>query len=90
MNFGLDFIKKLKPKKFNWRPPNSDGLDHFGFIAQEVDTIASRLKYGFIGIKYDNLTINYEEFIGPIVKAIQELSAKIDKLEANKRKSRKA
>ena len=83
MNFGLDFIKKLKPVKWNWPAPNNDGKEHFGFIAQDVDKIASRKDYGFVGMKKEYLTINYEEFIGPLAKAIKELSAEVDKI--NKR-----
>ena len=81
MNFGLDFIRKLKPAKWNWPAPHNDGKEHFGFIAQDVDKIASRSDYGFVGMKKDYLTLNYEEFIGPIVKSIQQLDRKITKLE---------
>jgi hypothetical protein len=81
MNFGLDFIKKLKPMIFRFKAPLNDGRDHFGFIAQDIDKVADGRNYGFLGYKKGYLTVNYEEFISPIVKAIQELSDKVEKLE---------
>lgn len=88
MKFGLDFIKKLKPCKYNFKAPLNDGRTHFGFIAQEVDKIVSRTEYNFVDSKKlfrnDNgeyLAINYFEFIAPLVKAVQELDKKITALE---------
>ncbi len=84
MDFGLEFVKKLKPCKWRYRAPLNDGKDHFGFIAQEVDEIASRGEYGFVGHRDGFLTINYIEFIGPLVKAVQELTEKVETLEKEK------
>ena len=87
MNFGLDFIKKLKPVKWTWPAgPDSDGKEHFGFIAQDVDKIVSRENYGFVGWKRGYMTLNYEEFLGPIVKSIQQLDRRITKLEKQLKK----
>lgn len=61
---------------------SNDGKLHFGFIAQDVDEIAPKEIYGFVGQdERGYLNIHYWEFIGPIVKAIQELNDKIEKLE---------
>lgn len=70
------------------------GTKH-GFIAQEVrtatfDNHASNNAFGGLGIKAsseqdvltDIQTLDLEQLVGPIVKAIQELSAKIDLLES--------
>ena len=66
-----------------------------GFIAQEVRTStfenhASNTAFGGLGYKaaseQDNFediqTVDLEQFIGPVIKSIQELSAKIDLLTA--------
>jgi len=61
---------------------------HQGFIAQEVKVLTDELDTDFGGY-IDNLIANgedvkalgYEEFIAPMVRAIQELSAKIVELE---------
>jgi hypothetical protein len=80
-DFGLEFVKKLKPCKWKYKAPLNDGKDHFGFIAQEVAELAPKDDYGFVGIREGYFTVNYMEFIGPIVKAIQELDEKVDELQ---------
>jgi hypothetical protein len=63
---------------------------HYGFLAQEVkqalDTIAPGKDFsGWVLTDKDNAeseqALRYEEFIAPIVKSIQELSARLDALE---------
>ena len=86
MKFGLEFIKKLNPVKFLFKAPLNDGRQHFGFIAQEVNELANKEDYDFVTAKklFRNgensqfLAINYQEFIAPIVKAIQELDYKVE------------
>lgn len=81
--FGLDFINKLKPCKWRYKGLLDDGLEHLGFIAQEVDAIAPRHQYGIVCTKADGmLAIQYTELIGPLVKAVQELNEKVIELEA--------
>lgn len=71
-----------------------EGIRH-GFIAQEVRTAtvtnhSSENAFGGLGYKtptdldnYENIqTFDAEQLVGPMVKAIQELSAKIDLLES--------
>jgi len=80
--FGLDFIRKLKPCKWRYKKPFDDGVEHFGFIAQEVDELASHHDYGFVIVDKKGIYgLSITEFIGPIVKAMQELDEKIRKLE---------
>lgn len=80
--FGLDFISKLKPCKWRYTAPLDDGVEHFGFIAQEVDKLAPRTNYGFVVLQ-DNgyYGLNMTEFIGPMVKSIQELNHRVQDLE---------
>lgn len=63
--------------------------DHQGLIAQEV--LSALTKAGvtteqFAGITYDDDSdrygLRYSEFIGPMIKAIQELTARVEDLEA--------
>lgn len=83
--FGLDFIRKLKPCKWRYKSPLDDGVEHFGFIAQEVDSVAPKEAYAFTGIDNQGLYfIRLYEFIGPIVKTLQELDRRITKLEQRK------
>ena len=82
--WGLEFLRMLKPAKWKYKVPLNDGKVHFGLIAQDVDKVASRTDYGFVGFKSGYMTINYNEFVGPIIKAIQELDERLKKLEDRK------
>ena len=61
---------------------------HNGFIAQELEQTAQELNIDFAGIKHgcvnggsDVYNVDYSELIAPMVKAIQELEARIKILE---------
>lgn len=123
ISLGLDFIKKLKPRDFDWKQSHLDTMYHQdfedeeekteytdkykilvsntqqGFVAQEVkkavydvtgtNTAFSGLKFGNLS-KYDESIstsgemgrVEMEHFVPPLVKAVQQLSAKIEVLEA--------
>jgi hypothetical protein len=65
---------------------------HNGFIAQEVEEVAKSMDFDFAGVKYfahnkdengvptgdDMYGMAYEEFIAPIVGAIQQLTKKVE------------
>ena len=58
-----------------------------GFIAQDVEKAAKELNYDFSGVDAakndkDLYGLRYAEFVVPLVKAVQELSQKVEKLEA--------
>ena len=62
---------------------------HFGMIAQEVHQVITDLGYDssqFAGLIYDSPTdrygLRYHEFISPMIKAIQELTARVEALES--------
>jgi hypothetical protein len=87
--FGIEFINKLNPVEFVYK--KTPQYKKFGFIAQEVSS--SLLEYD---MNMDNSTIvqcdettkdktlvmDYTEFITPLIKAVQQLSAKVEQLEA--------
>jgi hypothetical protein len=57
---------------------------HHGLIAQEVEALIAKTGVDFGGFQNhavdggsDVLTIGYDELIGPLIKAVQELSAKV-------------
>ena len=57
-----------------------------GFIAQDVEKVANSLNYDFSGVDaakndHDLYGLRYAEFVVPLVKAVQELSAKNDSLQ---------
>lgn len=61
---------------------------HHGLIAQEVKAVMDEMGIDFGGYQdhsfkggADRLTIGYEELIAPLIKAVQELSARVKQLE---------
>jgi len=89
INGGLSVINKLRPVNFDWKDENKgNGLG--GFIAQEVQKI---LPNDVMGEEYvapdrekdiketEGLSINSTSIIAHLVKAIQELEAKVKILE---------
>lgn len=83
---GLDLVNQLRPVKFQFSS-EEDGPVSYGLIAQEVqplvdanDNVVNIMDPDEQGNEY--LSIEYNAFIAPLIKAVQELSAKNDALEA--------
>ena len=94
---GLTSINSLRPVSFNWIDGFCDAEKEtlYGFIAQEVQNVDPNLisQFGSNGTveigeeKIENTLRVNEKFITPIlVKAIQELSAKVTTLETENAK----
>jgi hypothetical protein len=94
---GLNLVNKLNPVSFNWKPHQVHDFDlvntDVGFIAQEVQSALADSPYLSNIVKSNETTLpdeTKEEFLGiadgkliPIlVKAIQELTARLEALEA--------
>jgi hypothetical protein len=84
-----EFYEKDGSKKRN-RP-------HNGVIAQQVKEVMDEMNVDFAGYHdasinggKDVLSIGYEEFISPLIKAVQELTKKVERLERKlERKNKK-
>ena len=86
MMIGLDFIKKLKPAKFKYKPEHvyeKTQKVHFGFMAQDIAKLLDDdTKYAILKRdENDFYLVDHGELIAPLVKAIQELSEKVENLE---------
>ena len=94
MGSGLNIINDLKPRTFKWLvnkdTKRDDGTkfknpDTYGFIAHEVEEAIPRANdIGFVQGKKDGeeyQSVDYTKFSPIIIKAIQELSAKVTALE---------
>ena len=83
-DLGLDFINKLKPVSYKWN--KDDGKTHYGLIAQDVEETLTDIgktvaDFGAISKEKDSpMGLGYSELISPLIKAVQELSAKNDAL----------
>jgi len=84
----LETVKKLKPCKFTWNDNKyvkQDNKIHFGFIAQDIEKIFTKHKFGIVYEMEDGIMkIRYAEVIPILVKAIQELEEKVTILELKK------
>ncbi len=85
-DLGLDFIKQLNPVSYQMIEDDKH-YTHYGIIAQDVlDTLSNFDKNTktFAGISYDEkhdiYGAAYTEFISPLIKAVQELSAQVEVL----------
>ena len=92
-DLGLAFINKLTPVSYKWK---TGTRTHYGLVAQDVETVITDLGKSTtqfaaliktdISEKQDGSNISYGlrtgEFISPLIKAVQELSAKVAALEA--------
>jgi hypothetical protein len=82
---GLAFVNSLHPVDFRWkyRERTDEGVRfHHGLIAQEVPADFGGLQDHAVKGGHDVLSIGYTELIAPLIKAIQELTAKVAALEA--------
>jgi len=85
-DLGLDFINKIEPVKYN--KVNGDRI-HYGLIAQQVKSVIDESGIeDFGGWVISDLAdpegqqaLRYEEFISPLIKAVQELTARVKLLE---------
>ena len=91
-DLGLDFVKQLSPKSYKF---NNKTRTHYGLIAQDIETVLNDINKpssdfaGFIktdvseekdGSSY-KYGLRYNEFIAPLIKAIQEQQAIIEDLQ---------
>lgn len=84
--FDLKFINKLKPCVWRYKENNKLGLEtarlHLGFLAQEVREILDSDEYALVQMTDKGyFALDKEELIAPMVKAIQEISNKMNNLE---------
>ena len=84
---GLDFLNTLKPRQFKWQTREGNIKDNrvdTGFIAQELETVQASYKYLRLvdDENPDRLEASEGNLMPLVVKAIQELSAKVTALEA--------
>jgi hypothetical protein len=83
---GINTIKKLNPVKFDWLQHitgNNEFEKGYGFIADDVENILPDLVYKRKGYQFDDFKhLEYNSFHAIAIKAIQELTEKVEKLEA--------
>ena len=82
---GIETINKINVKEFRYKTEDEKHYKHIGVIAQEVEKEVPEIKdvvlHGEDDEK-DMLVVEYGMFTPYLIKAVQELSAKVEKLEA--------
>lgn len=94
---GLDFINSLRPVSYKFIEGGVDqygdiipgARTHWGLIAQEVKSVIDSTGVddfaGWVLLDKSNSdseqALRYEEFIAPLIKAVQELTARVEALE---------
>ena len=88
---GLSAIMGLRPISYTWKDTKKGDRVEYGFIAQEVEQVFPNL-VGTLAPTTDEekaqtggapmKTLQYEGFIAPLVKSVQELKAENDALKA--------
>jgi trimeric autotransporter adhesin len=87
---GLDFVKGLRPVEFVWDERDEEGrhdIADFGFIAQDLKAaqedaeLADVLKLVYES-NPEKLEASYGKLVPILVKAVQELAAKVEQLES--------
>lgn len=82
-DLGIDFINTLKPKSFKMKDLEEKHDDynkkHYGLIAQDLKD--GKLKDSVYGDKDGDYGLAYNDLVAPLIKAVQELSAKVEALE---------
>lgn len=87
LDYGLDLIEQLNPVSFDWntRDGKKVGVPDFGFIAQDLATVEDSYDAERLALTLrdnpEKLEASPARLIPIMVKAIQELSARIEELE---------
>lgn len=81
--YGLDLINSLKPVTFDWnmRDGAKVGEKDLGFIAQDLQEVDDENLQLVYSNNPEKLEASYGRLIPVLVKAIQDLSAKVTELE---------
>ena len=91
---GLSFINKLQPVSFAWK--SDAGSTQYGLIAQDIEKLLESEGISNYGLIYrdneryagsegtdrsDIRKVDYYQLISPLIKSVQELSVRVDRLE---------
>jgi hypothetical protein len=80
--FGLSEILALRPVSYKWKTDKIEQGTQYGFIAQEVQSVMPELIREFESADGTRLGLEKEGIYAAMVKAIQELTARVAALEA--------
>lgn len=82
---GLSFINKLTPVTYRWKKGKDTERTYHGLIAQDVEKALEGQSFAGLEVpqgKKGRYGVRYTEFLAPLIKAVQELSAQNEELKA--------
>jgi hypothetical protein len=83
--YGLDFLQTLRPVLFDWRTPQGpiQARKQMGLVAQELKKACEDAGFspGLVDDSGKFMSVRYEQLVPALIKAVQELSAKVAELE---------
>lgn len=80
----LKNIGRLKPAEYSYNDSSAGDTERLsmGIMAQDIDKIWPYEKYSILNKDFQgNYSVEYHQLIAPMIKAIQELSTKVEELE---------
>jgi len=82
---GLDFVNALQPTEYQFkagsRDGDADGIKRYGFLAQDILALENNNPVLVDASDPDNLKLKESQLVPVLVKAIQELTARLTELE---------
>jgi hypothetical protein len=84
--YGLPLMRLMKPRRFKWKETSKDQRPRAGLVAQEVkqallDHGIKEDESSFFNEEGGNYSLQSHQFIACLIKAIQELDARVTSLE---------
>ena len=80
----LEKIGRLRPAEYSYNDPSKGDTEKLsmGIMAQDINEVWPFEKYSVLNKDFQGMySVEYYQLIAPMVKAIQELSAKVEELE---------
>ena len=80
----LEKIGRLRPAEYSYNDPSKGDIEKLsmGIMAQDINEIWPFEEYSILHKDFQGMySVEYYQLIAPMVKAIQELSAKVEELE---------
>lgn len=79
---GLAFVRALHPVSYRWKDRADPlGPRSHGFLAQQVAQ-AAPADFAHVSVSEDTASMQYEGLIAPLVRAVQQLAVRVDRLYA--------
>lgn len=78
----IDAVQKMRPTVYRYTDEHDDGVDHFGFMAQDLEKLFPLDKFGVVTEDEEGYKmVRYNEIIPMLVKYVHQLEKRVSRLE---------